>query len=81
MTSIKGTPKMNVTIVEHTGDRLVIDIEHADHQSYSRAVSPRAMKAAGAHRRPKPLTLVDRQFNHTDLDNGRGLSRFTFEYR
>lgn len=64
-------------------------VEHADHQSYSRAVQPRATREARARALSMGAgaALVDRRFSVEwdeeieGLAPGRSLSRFVYHYR
>lgn len=88
MASVKGTPPMVVKVDSFPGGFRVM-VEHADHQSYSRAVQPRATGAARAQALSmgRSAVLVDRDFSvewNEEIEGlapGRSLSRFIYHYR
>lgn len=81
MSAIKGTPPMKVAITRD-GDTLTLTIEHADHQSFSRAVDPRATRSMKAYMQQtglRDVTLVRRRYAHEDPAPRRTVSTFTYE--
>ena len=77
------TPPMTAT-VEHVEDVVTVTVQHDPRQSYSRAVKPRAMKAAGEARIPGTLTLETVDYDATrnglvDVPEGRTASVYYFQ--
>jgi hypothetical protein len=68
---------MTCRVVEQTADTLVLAIEHADHQSFSRAVDPRAMREA-RKRITGTWALIDATYGHDVARPRRCESIYTF---
>jgi hypothetical protein len=83
MSALKNTPPMVVT-TDREGDVITLKVEHADHQSYSRAVDPRAtrsMKAYMSQHRLRHVALVDAKYGVTDPAPRRTVSVFTYHVK
>lgn len=70
---------MTATVVTHTNDTLVLDIEHHPAQSWSRAVDPMAFRTARQHIRGGDVwAMTDSEYS-LSAPEGRSRSRYTFE--
>ena len=70
---------MTLRVVERTADRFVLAVGHADWQSYSRAVDPRAMRAARATLRDgRQWALIDADYDSVPCVDRRTESIYTF---
>jgi hypothetical protein len=72
-------PKMKTTVVEQTSTTIVLDIEHAASQSWSKAVDPKAMRVAKGLITGGNWAMVDTTYGFGGpRDDSRSVSRYYF---